>query len=44
MADNKVTRSFLESFHVDESVAELATVDDLWYFIKKGDAWIVGSG
>jgi len=44
MEKEESTKSFLESFHVDKDVAELATVDDLWYFIKKGNNWIVGSG
>lgn len=35
--------SLLQSFEIDTEVAELAVVDDLWYFIKKG-SWIVGSG
>lgn len=29
---------------MDEDVAELAIVDDLWYFIKKKGNWIAGSG
>ncbi|WP_075362043.1 epipeptide YydF family RiPP [Boudabousia marimammalium] len=29
---------------IEETVAELAVVDDLWYFIKKGGNWILGSG
>lgn len=36
--------NILASFFTDEDVAELAVVDDLWYFIKKGNNWIVGSG
>lgn len=35
---------FLQSFEVDDDVAELAVVDDLWYFVKKGSSWVVGSG
>ncbi|WP_017585387.1 hypothetical protein [Nocardiopsis ganjiahuensis] len=44
MDKDESMKSFLESFQIEEDVAELAVVDDLWYFIKKGDAWIVGSG
>lgn len=33
----------LQSFVLDENVAELETVDDLWYFVTNGQgAWIVG--
>jgi len=35
---------FLDEFELDEDVAELAVVDDLWYFVKKGGNWIAGSG
>jgi YydF family exported signaling peptide len=35
---------FLDEFELDGDVAELAVVDDLWYFIKKKGNWIVGSG
>lgn len=35
--------SMLQSFALDESVAELETVDDLWYFVTNGKgAWVVG--
>lgn len=37
-------QSILESFILDEDVAELSMVDDLWYFIEKSGNWIVGSG
>lgn len=33
---------FLQSFEVDDDVAELALVDGLWYFVKKGSSWVVG--
>ena len=36
--------SLLAEFEMDEDVAELAIVDDLWYFIKKKGNWIAGSG
>jgi YydF family exported signaling peptide len=39
------TQSLLESFVIDDKVAELKVVDDLWYFIAGGSGrWIVGSG
>lgn len=41
MAD---TQSILDSFILDEDVAELSMVDDLWYFIEKGGDWVAGSG
>lgn len=37
-------QDFLQEFAMSADVAELAVVDDLWYFIKKGGNWIVGSG
>jgi hypothetical protein len=37
-------QSILESFILDEDVAELSMVDDLWYFVEKNGNWIVGSG
>lgn len=37
-------KSLLETFQVDSKVVELAAVDDLWYFITKNGAWIMGSG
>lgn len=36
--------SLLGAFLMSENVTELAVVDDLWYFIKKGGNWIAGSG
>lgn len=35
---------FLDEFELEQDVAELAVVDDLWYFVKKKGNWIVGSG
>ena len=38
-------KSVLESFVLDERVAELEVVDDLWYFVVGASgAVIVGSG
>lgn len=43
--ENTTTASMLESFTLDESVAELEVVDDLWYFVVgSGGAVIFGSG
>jgi hypothetical protein len=37
------TKSMLESFVLDDTVAELEVVDDLWYFVVgQGGAVIVG--
>jgi len=37
------TKSMLESFVLDDTVAELEVVDDLWYFVVgTGGAVIVG--
>jgi hypothetical protein len=37
------TKSMLESFVVDDTVAELEVVDDLWYFIVgQGGAFVLG--
>jgi YydF family exported signaling peptide len=42
---NNESASMLERFTLDERVAELEVVDDLWYFvIGSGGAVIVGSG
>jgi len=38
------SQSLLDEFAMDADVAELAVVDDLWYFITKNGNWIVGSG
>lgn len=38
------SRSILAEFVAEQDVTELAVVDDLWYFIKKGGNWIAGSG
>ncbi|WIJ46550.1 hypothetical protein [Curtobacterium citreum] len=39
------SKTMLESFTLDERVAELDVVDDLWYFVVgSGGAVIVGSG
>jgi YydF family exported signaling peptide len=44
--ENTIERStdldFLNEFALDRDVAELATVDDLWYFIEQNGNWIVG--
>lgn len=37
-------KSLLEDFVSNTRITELAVVDDLWYFVKKGGNWIVGSG
>jgi YydF family exported signaling peptide len=38
-----VKTSILDEFMLDRDEAELAVVDDLWYFITNGQgAWIVG--
>jgi YydF family exported signaling peptide len=42
---NNESASMLARFTLDERVAELEVVDDLWYFvIGSGGAVIVGSG
>lgn len=38
------SESLLDEFALDEDVAELAVVDDLWYFVVKNGNWIAGSG
>lgn len=43
MAVTTASRSMLESFVVDENVADLAVVDDMWYFIvSERGGWILG--
>ena len=37
-------QSILESFILDEDVAEQSMVDDHLYFVGKNGNWIVGSG
>ena len=39
-AASQPNSSLLEDFVMSENVTELAVVDDLWYFIKKGGNWI----
>ncbi|MDK8171288.1 hypothetical protein QP735_01990 [Curtobacterium citreum] len=42
---DKDSASMLESFTLDERVAELEVVDDLWYFVVGSSGGvIVGSG
>ena len=42
---NNESASMLQSFTLDDKVAELDVVDDLWYFVVgSGGAVIVGSG
>lgn len=44
MAITTASRSMLESFVIDEEVADLAVVDDMWYFIvSEHGGWIMGS-
>jgi YydF family exported signaling peptide len=43
MAVTTASRSMLESFVIDEDVATLAVVDDMWYFIvSEHGGWIMG--
>lgn len=43
MAVSAPSSSMLESFVLDEDVAQLEVVDDLWYFVTNGHgSWIVG--
>ncbi|PYY31569.1 MULTISPECIES: YydF family exported signaling peptide [unclassified Curtobacterium] len=42
---NNESANMLQSFTLDDRVAELDVVDDLWYFVVgSGGAVIVGSG
>ncbi|MCP1501546.1 YydF family exported signaling peptide [Curtobacterium herbarum] len=42
---NNESANMLQSFTLDDKVAELDVVDDLWYFVVgSGGAVIVGSG
>lgn len=42
---NNESINMLQSFTLDDKVAELEVVDDLWYFVVgSGGAVIVGSG
>ena len=39
----KNSSDILNSLQADESVIDLDNQDDMWYFIKGGDNWILGS-
>ncbi|SER81054.1 exported signaling peptide, YydF/SAG_2028 family [Propionibacterium cyclohexanicum] len=38
------SKDLMDEFTLDDEVTELASVDDLWYFVTKNGSWVVGTG